>query len=134
MGERIAFRFVLSAPVEGFATTPSPWLYSHWDGPTIIERAIVFTGGLKHTCTAPEGRRKRRGIRADPSTAMIVFIIDNIGRESMVDRAPYRLYNAPPGASDWGDWEVDLLTGLIRPYGSEEWTEAPSWDDMEVSG
>lgn len=120
MGERVSVRFVLSEPVWGFSTEPSPWLYGHWDGPDLVRMASEFTEELGTECDADTPR-------ADPSTAMIGFI-QSLGRQT--GGASYRLYSGCPYAGDWGDWEVDLLTDRVRPFGTEEWTDRlPDWTD-----
>ena len=118
MGERVSVRFVLSEPVWGFSPEPSPWLYGHWDGPDLVRMASEFTEELGTECDADTPR-------ADPSTAMIRFI-QSLGQ--LNGGASYRLYSECPYAGDWGDWEVDLLTDRVRPFGTEEWTDRlPDW-------
>lgn len=119
MGERVSVRFVISEPVCGFSSEPSPWLYGHWDGPKLVQMASEFTKGLGTVCDFDTPR-------ADPTTAMIGFI-RSLGHYQG-GGAHYRLFSECPHASDWGDWEVDTLTGRVRPLGTEEWTEElPEW-------
>lgn len=121
MGERVSVRFVLSEPVWGFSTEPSPWLYGHWDGLELVQNAAEFTKRLGRECDSDTPR-------ADPSTAMIGFIRSLEYYRS--GGASYRLYSECPYAGDWGDWEVDALTGRVRPFGTEEWMDRPpDWTD-----
>lgn len=61
-------------------------------------------------------------------TVLVTRGIDQLIKSGRLDPDFVCHLIARHSVGDWGDWEVDTLTGRVRPFGTEEWTEElPEW-------
>ena len=114
MGERICIRFVHKD------YEASPTLYAHWDGPTLASEARAFISKLNEF-----------GFRRDPSNVMVNFILYHC--EAARDGMYYLTSLEDASEPDWGFWEVDTETGLMRMIDREgnalsNWGTGPKWE------
>lgn len=114
MGERICIRFVHKD------YEASPTLYSHWDGPNLTSEARAFISKLDEF-----------GFRREPSNVLVNFILYLC--EAARDGGYYLSSLEDASTPDWGFWEVDTETGLMRAINREgkvlsDWSTGPEWD------
>lgn len=102
MGDRINLRFVEEKNGKQL-DAPSPVLYAHWDGMSLISGAELFWNEYK-------GK-----IRTEPSNWMVNFI--SYLKNGDVSDGGYYLYpdfKSACSADDNGDWEFNVSTGEYR--------------------